>query len=256
MTSKNINHIDHLNAQFKEINQLEYSIRDHIKSLSDSSSILETQNLNTHIKSSLETLNSLIKETSSLLFEINNKSGIKQYENELKIHKEEFENLKVLQRKVNLQASKSIQERFIQEKKELCSGGNISKQSRDYSNKYNSKEDILKTSVSLTETLKRTRNFMNAQVSRSSDLLHEINEASKVVDKTLNQQKEYGGRTTEAKSLLTKLKRRDLTDKLLIYFGLLVFFLVVLYIFKARVGFKIGFPKFLSFFYSTPSDYA
>jgi len=253
MTSKINNQIDNINSQLKEINHLEYTIRDYIKSLSESSSMLEIQNLNTHIKSSLETLNSLVKETNSLLFEINNKPpGLKQYESELKIHKEEFENLKVLQRKVNLQASKNIQERFKQETRELLSGSeNVSKQSRDYSNKYNSKEDILKTSMSLTETLKRTRNFMNAQVSRSSDLLHEINEASKVVDKTLNQQKEYGGRTTEAKSLLTKLKRRDLTDKLLIYFGLIVFFLVVLYIIKARFGFRIS---FISSFFSTPPD--
>ncbi|KAM9962663.1 hypothetical protein ACTFIW_007442 [Dictyostelium discoideum] len=224
---------------FKEINNIEYSIRDSFKSLSDCTSMLEIQNLNTHIKSNLEKLNQLLKEANEKLYERNNTIEIEQSKKELQFHKEEYENLKVLQRKANLQTSKNLQEKYKQNKKLLLSGSEkITQQSRFYSNQ-NSKADLLKTSISLTDTLKRTRNFMNTQVSRSSDILHEINESSKIVDKTVNQQKEYENITTEGKSLLTKLKRRDMTDKLLIWFGLIVFLLVVVYILKVRFGTQI-----------------
>ncbi|EGC29402.1 hypothetical protein DICPUDRAFT_159023 [Dictyostelium purpureum] len=228
---------------FNDINNLEYLIRDNFKTLTECKSMLEIQNINTEIKSNLEQLGQLLKDANEKLFERNNNTiEIEQFRKELKFHKEEYENLKVLQRKANLETSKNLQENYKQNKKMLLSGSEkITQQSRFYSSQ-NSKSDILKTSMSLTNKLQRTRNFMNSQVSRSEDILKELDESSKVIDKTVQQQIEYGSKTTEAKSLLTKLKRRDMTDKFLIYFGLFVFLLSVLYVFKVR------------FFKSTPSS--
>ncbi|EFA81485.1 sec20 family protein [Heterostelium album PN500] len=218
-----------------EINTIEYQIRNEIVTLSHSNSISEIQTLHHSIKSGLDNLNQQIKKASQKIIEKNKSAKLKQYEKELAIHKEEYQNLTSLQRKLNLQATKNLQEKYKNERKELLSGSsNITHQSR--LNKNSSNEEIIKKSVNITETMKRTRNILNSQVIRSSGLLDEIDESSKVIEKTLVQQKEYSQRTSESKSLMTKLKRRDMTDRFLILFGFVVFLLVVLYIIKSRVG--------------------
>ncbi|KYR00253.1 sec20 family protein [Tieghemostelium lacteum] len=240
--------------KLKDINKIEYTIRGDIVSLSNSSTVLQIQTYNTSIKTNLDILHNLIKEGSIELNEKNKSIDIKRFEKELEIHKEEFNNLKVLQKKVNLDTTKKLHEQFLLDKKKLLetsttqkNGDPITQYSRNYTTISNnrSNEDILKTSVSLTETLRKTRNFMNSQVNRSSTMLNEVTASSRVLEKTVDQQKEYSSRTAEAKSSITKLRRRDMTDKLLIYFAVFVFMLVVLYVFKVRVG-----NKFLSVFYS------
>ncbi|GAM18162.1 hypothetical protein SAMD00019534_013370, partial [Acytostelium subglobosum LB1] len=202
---------------FKELHDVEYSIRNDIVSLSHASVLTEIQALHHSIKDGLDKLNKLIK------------------------------SLTILHRKLNLEATKKIRDKFQQQQtKELLDGGsNISQQSRLY--KESNNEDVVKSSTNITSAMKRSRNILSSHVAISTHILSEINDASRVLDKTLNQAREYGSRTTESKSLLTKLKRRDLIDKYLIYFGVLVFMLVVLYIVKVRLG-----NRFLGFFFATP----
>ncbi|EGG16977.1 sec20 family protein [Cavenderia fasciculata] len=229
-----------MKTTFKQINSIEYQIRNDIATLSNSKSIVDIQTLHQSIKTNLDRLKQAIKDASTKIYEKSTKSPkLKQYEKELSYHKEEYNNLMVLQRKLNLQVTVNLQEKYKQERRELLSGGstNLLGQSSRFQN--GTKEDIIKSSMNITESLRRTRTFMNSQVTRSSQIMDELDDASKVLDKTLNQQKEYGSKTMEAKSLLTNLKRRDRTDKLLICFGLLLFLLVVVYILKKRFGNRI-----------------
>lgn len=53
---------------------------------------------------------------------------------------------------------------------------------------------------------------------------------------TLNMNRSFAGEVRVARGLLTKLRRRDITDLLLVAFGVVFFFSVVLYIMLDRTG--------------------
>lgn len=57
-------------------------------------------------------------------------------------------------------------------------------------------------------------------------------DSNKIIDKTIQQHRTYGGAVRQGKGYVTKLKRREFTDRLLIFFGIMVFLLVVLCIWQ------------------------
>lgn len=66
-------------------------------------------------------------------------------------------------------------------------------------------------------------------------LILDVDESSQMLRKVQTEYQQLGSIVGTAQKLITKLNQRDLTDKLLIGFGLLVYILVVLYIVKQRL---------------------
>ncbi|KAI9176162.1 Vesicle transport protein S20 [Blastocladiella emersonii ATCC 22665] len=88
-----------------------------------------------------------------------------------------------------------------------------------------------------TESLKRMTQLMAVELEKSTLLNADLSAQTRLVQKV---QHEYTAMTAllrGSKHLLTELKARDRTDKLIIGFACLVFLAVVLYILKKRVFF-------------------
>ena len=61
-----------------------------------------------------------------------------------------------------------------------------------------------------------------------------VDETSGVIKKTLSEHNTLGDRVNSAKLLVTKFRRRDQTDKILIGFATLVFMLTCFYVVRKR----------------------
>ena len=77
---------------------------------------------------------------------------------------------------------------------------------------------------------------MQSETERSVAALQELGRSSGLIDDTVTEHKGgVAGSLRTAKTALTKLMRRDYTDRILLMFGLFFFFSVVLYIVKVRL---------------------
>ena len=74
-----------------------------------------------------------------------------------------------------------------------------------------------------------------------------IDESSRQMSNTVGNYTKFGGLTDISKLLLTKLKQRDFTDRVLIAFAFLFYLLVVFYVVKKR----IWIPGVISWFWNT-----
>ena len=78
------------------------------------------------------------------------------------------------------------------------------------------------------------RQVLHKQVQSSEDTLHTLATSSGRIVDTKNEMETIGGNVDVAGRLITKYQRRELTDKVLIFLGLVFFFGVVLYILRKR----------------------
>jgi protein transport protein SEC20 len=86
--------------------------------------------------------------------------------------------------------------------------------------------------------------MMNLEVERSANSVRHLDESSKLLSSTHQEYEQLQSWLTISKSLLSKLKQRDVIDRILFTFAFLVYFLVVIYVVKKR----IWFPDFYSLF--------
>jgi len=154
---------------------------------------------------------------------------------QLKVHEKEQQNLNDLFRKANIQSKSNLDKQRIKEKEALLKGGEESQHIKEM----NSKAAIMKTASDVTLRMRRTRQLISEEVQRSNVTMDVLAGSSKTI---YNVRQEYGSLNNfirSAKGLLTQIERREITDKLLILFGLVVFFLVVIFIMRKRMKFKV-----------------
>ena len=89
-----------------------------------------------------------------------------------------------------------------------------------------------------TEMLRNTRRMMQAEVMRSASTREELEKSSQMIEEVITKHHIFGENVTLAGYLINKLKRREVTDKILLVLSLMVFFSIVLYVVKVRM-FKI-----------------
>lgn len=87
----------------------------------------------------------------------------------------------------------------------------------------------------VTSKLKELRGVLQTQVARSEETTQELTQTSTTIRKTKTEMEGIGSEITAGSSLISKYDRRELTDKVMILVGLLLFFGVVLYIIKQRL---------------------
>lgn len=88
--------------------------------------------------------------------------------------------------------------------------------------------------MNVTESLIELRQVLHSEVKRSGDTLHTLATSSGRITETKNEMDTIGSNVDASGRLITKYQRRELTDKVLIFLGLVLFFGVVLYILRKR----------------------
>ena len=92
-----------------------------------------------------------------------------------------------------------------------------------------------KVAENVTESLMELRQIMHSQVKRSEDTMGTLVNSSVQLGGTKNEMETIGANVQAGSGLISKFKRREFTDKVLIFLGLVLFFGVVLYILKKRL---------------------
>ena len=97
------------------------------------------------------------------------------------------------------------------------------------------KDTTLNTATQLTESLRHTSQMMSNQLQQSMNAIQTLSESSATVKSTRNEYEGLTGLLSDSNKILTKLKRREFTDRILIYLGVAFFCLTVLYIVRKRL---------------------
>ncbi|XP_061595532.1 vesicle transport protein SEC20 [Cololabis saira] len=131
-------------------------------------------------------------------------------------------------RKANLACKLAIDN---QEKEELLCGG----ENQGTRQRKATKESLVDTSSNITESLMSISRMMSEQVKQSEDTIGSLATSSRTVQETNDEFKNMTGTIHLGRKLILKYNRRELTDKLLIFLALALFFATVLYILKKRL---------------------
>ena len=97
------------------------------------------------------------------------------------------------------------------------------------------KADIANKSADITENLVNIARMMDIQVKQGEESNVVLESSSQQIKDTHEEFKGMTGIISVARKLLNKYNRRELTDTLLIFFGLILFFATVLYIICKRL---------------------
>ncbi|XP_003447011.1 vesicle transport protein SEC20 [Oreochromis niloticus] len=131
-------------------------------------------------------------------------------------------------RKANLACKLAIDN---MEKDELLHGG----ENHNTRQRKATKENLVETSSNITESLMSISRMMSEQVKQSEDTIGTLATSSRTVQETNEEFKSMTGTIHLGRKLILKYNRRELTDKLLIFLALALFFATVLYILKKRL---------------------
>jgi len=198
-------------------------------------SVADSQTLINGIKTKLNDMHTHIKEVKLKAEEDEKDETTTRVLDRLKAHQQKSENLRVALRAATLKVKLNLDKRYEKEKNALFEG-NTEVRNRILAQ---TKLDTIKQSSMLTEGLRRSRAVLTGQIDRSQAALKELDDANKMIDQGVQLHRNYSATVRTGKGYTTKLKRREVTDRLLIFFGLLVFLLVVLYIAKTRLRFRL-----------------
>ena len=99
-----------------------------------------------------------------------------------------------------------------------------------------SERAALQSARDVTSSLQRTRQLMADELTRSSCTLRTLDAQGKSLNETLQEHKAVTGTLGVGRRQLSRLHRRDFTDKLLLGLGFLFFLLVVVHVVHRRVG--------------------
>uniref|UniRef100_A0A8C2WRV9 BCL2 interacting protein 1 n=1 Tax=Cyclopterus lumpus TaxID=8103 RepID=A0A8C2WRV9_CYCLU len=97
------------------------------------------------------------------------------------------------------------------------------------------KESLVETSSTITESLMSMSRMMAEQVKQSEDTIGTLATSSRTVQETNEEFKSMTGTIHLGRKLILKYNRRELTDKLLIFLAVALFLATVLYILKKRL---------------------
>ncbi|KAJ1965387.1 Vesicle transport protein S20 [Dimargaris xerosporica] len=96
---------------------------------------------------------------------------------------------------------------------------------------------VLGAANDVTESLRRTTQLMSSEIDHSLTNAAQLEESSTLVRSALGEHQTLSSLLRTSQLVISKLEQGDLTDRLLLLFGLIVFITVVLYILKKRLWF-------------------
>lgn len=96
-------------------------------------------------------------------------------------------------------------------------------------------EDALKDSKNVIEGLKRLRNMMASEVELGQNILVELDDQGKVINSAVDELDHMHSKIRTGKGWLNLLRRREVTDRLMITMAIVFFAFVCFYIVKVRL---------------------
>ncbi|XP_065827889.1 vesicle transport protein SEC20-like [Oscarella lobularis] len=206
-----------------EIGKLELEVRGFVEKLKKSSGPRSAvDELNVEARKRIFTLQAKCEALEEMALEQVDPKDETKIRKDVSFHKEQTENLQFLLRNATLAALNVVKET---ERNELLGG--VIKESEVRERK--------RDASLVTESLMGIREMMAAQLKQAEDTTEVLVTSSKAVTDTHEEMKSYSGVLSITRSIINKYNRRELTDRLLIWFGVLLFFATVLYIVKKRL---------------------
>ncbi|KAJ3169123.1 Vesicle transport protein S20 [Geranomyces variabilis] len=148
-------------------------------------------------------------------------------------HEHQHRQLQLALRAANLQTKQNAERRAAAEREELLRGGTDRRQARMA--KMQDANSALQASSELTSSLSQALGMLSNEVEKSEEMTKALDDSTQVMQKTSNEYRTLSMAVRSSRQLITKLQRRDWTDRLLLLFGLLVFTLTVLSILRRRL---------------------
>ncbi|KAK2572235.1 Vesicle transport protein SEC20 [Acropora cervicornis] len=102
-------------------------------------------------------------------------------------------------------------------------------------NYWEENHQLLDKASNITQDLMSIARMMESQVKQSEEDMQMLASSSAQIKDTQEEFRGLTGIIQTSKNLLNKYNRREVTDRLLIFFGLVLFFSTVLYILKKRL---------------------
>ncbi|XP_013870137.1 vesicle transport protein SEC20 [Austrofundulus limnaeus] len=183
--------------------------------------------INTDVKKHFNSLRLRIQELERMAVEQDKESDKQVLLSQVEGHKKQMLSNQTAWRKANLASKMSIDN---MEKQALLNGADSTVRQRKLT-----KEDLAQNTSSITENLMSISRMMAQQVQQSEDTITTLATSSRTIQETNDEFKTMTGTIQLGRKLITKYNRRELTDKLLIFLALALFFATVLYILKKRL---------------------
>jgi len=225
---------------FENLSRLEMQIENKITELNVSSGPLtEITRINNSINYLLREYENLINEGYELAQEQDDGNVEKQMEKKLEKLKINFKQHRLSLIKANQKAKQQMNMEMLKEREELfkdSKGQNVRNRKKGANNK-----SLLKGHEELTDSLRQAVQMLTEEVQKSSQNSKLLDDSTSTLSKTSEEYKKYGNALNSNKKVVSSLKRRDLTDKILLGLGLLFFICTVLYV----IGKRIWIPKIL-----------
>jgi protein transport protein SEC20 len=164
-----------------------------------------------------------------------------QMKEQVKRHQAELSNLKDSLRKANLKVKMDRERQEVLDRQKLLGNAVASLSGSQYGEakaqkrQIRTQEDALKESKNVIEGLKRLRNMMANETQLGQEILVELDDQGKVIHSAVSDLDEMHGRIRKGRGWLSLLRRREVTDKMLISLALIFFCFVCFYILKVRL---------------------
>ncbi|KAM9332352.1 vesicle transport protein SEC20 [Pholidichthys leucotaenia] len=184
--------------------------------------------LNSHIKEKFTNLRLRIQDLEQMAKEQDRESDRLAIQAEMASQRRQLLSNQTAWRKANL-ACKLVIDNL--KKDELLHGGD----NQSVKQRKVTKESLVETSSNITESLMSISRMMAEQVKQSEDTIGTLATSSRTLQETNEEFKNMTGTIHLGRKLIFKYNRRELTDKLLIFLALALFFATVLYILKKRL---------------------
>ncbi|KAI9104757.1 Sec20-domain-containing protein [Phlyctochytrium arcticum] len=188
---------------------------------------------NDAIRNNMKTLEKMIENLRYTAEEQDRPSDTQAILDRLDYHVEQLKHLQLAHRKANLSAKRNMERMAVQERSELLKGSVDERQLR--MRKMHDEGTLAKASSELTRSLQQAVEMMSTEVGRSAEVNKAFEESTRVMSQTVGEYHAFSSILQTSRQLVTKLQRRDWTDRLLLMFGLVVFSLTVLSILRRRL---------------------
>jgi protein transport protein SEC20 len=214
-----------LDTSLQKLVNLEIEIQSLIVEISSSLTLStkEASELSTKALRTLSDLSSRIKDIKHYAKEQPNATLKKEILQKLSKHEKEYMNLKDGLRQANMKYKFNREKQRENERRMLLTSSPSKISSLSETGNIRTKDDSLKVTRNITENLKRIRQMMKTQIEHSSDIINELQGQSRLLHEALGEHEEMSDSLQASKNWITKLFRREITDKLLVGLALLFF---------------------------------
>ncbi|KAJ3705280.1 hypothetical protein LUZ61_008985 [Rhynchospora tenuis] len=153
----------------------------------------------------------------------------------MEVWKEQYQRLHMGLRNANLCAKENIK-KAAQEERELLFGGGEESTVRRRHLHGRTKAAMTSGAESITKSFRRTHQIMVQEVERSASTLATFDESASILRNAESEYEGHGSLLARTCGLLSTMRHEDVTDRMILVFGFLIFLMAVLYVVSKRIG--------------------